>query len=132
MVCKLTCSVLKVELAGFRVVRGRNFCWKLFIFSLLSVSAFVALLPLFLTRTWSFGAAEEQCEEWTLEKLEKFYVDDDDWEYDDNAVNHLFPQHSNNVASLCVSVFCLLGWYFLSPHNTALAEDLDRSCKTAI
>ena len=132
MVCRLTCSVLKVELAGFRVVRGQNFWWKLFAFSLLSVSACVASLPLFVTRTWSFGAAEEQCEERLLERLKKKFVDDDDWEFDDNAVRYLFPQQSNNVAALCVSVFCLLGWYFLSSHNTALAEDLDRSCKTAI
>ena len=130
MVCRLTCSVLKVELAGFRVVRGQNFWWELFVFSLLSVSAFVVLLPLFLTRTWSFGAAEEQCEEWTW--LKKKFVDDDEWEFGDSVTHYLFPQHSNNVAALGVSVFCLLGWYFLSPHNTALAEDLDRSCKTAI
>jgi len=125
MVCKLTCSVLGIELAGFRTARGPHLWWKLFVFSLLSVSTFMALLPLFVTQTWSFGAAEEQCEDWTLKRLKE-------WDIDDYANDLLFPQHFNNVANLCVSVFCLLGWYFLSPHNTALAEDHDRTCKTAI
>ena len=131
---KLTCacSISNVELAGFRKVRSEGFRWKFFTWSLLATSMCVSLLPLFVTQTWSFGAAEEQCEEWAVE-LYEIYANTTDFGYgdiDDNADRQLFPVHTNNVASLWVSVACLLGWYFISPHNSAMAEGLDYPCET--
>ena len=133
------CSALSVELATFRKVRGNGFRWKLFTGLLLFTSVCISLLPLFSTQTWSFGAAEEKCEEWTVELFEIYAnttyrgVDRNLGDISDNAVRQIFPQHSNNVASLWISVVCLLGWFFLNPHNSStLAEDLDFSCEISI
>ena len=129
---KCCCSALSVELATFRKVRGNGFRWKLFTGLLLFTSVCMSLLPLFSTQTWSFGAAEEKCEERAVE-LYEIYANTTDNGYgdiNDSAARQLFPTHSNNVTSLWISVVCLLGWYFLSPHNsTTLAEDLDFPCE---
>jgi len=119
--------LLCVEIVAFRTVRGEGFWWKLCTSLLLSTSGCVALLPMFITQTWTFKEAEAICMQWTVEKLQTMDIGI----IEDNANRHLFPAHPNNVTALFISVICFLVWYFLSPHNvkhnSAVAENLDRT-----
>ena len=117
-----SCNALSVERVVHTKTRDKEFYWKTFVGTLVSMNIFVALLPLFVTETWSFGAANDVCRSWVEEWLMTVFMEDDPARDFDSAANRaLFPAHSYNVASQFVSLFGLLVWFFISPHNNSNA-----------
>jgi hypothetical protein len=133
-----TCSASSAaELWCFLAVRKETFRAKAFYASLAATTLFSALLPLVVTGTASFGAAQKGCYVKTVVRLEAHFlgVDSPDYDpgwtvegnFDDNAGWHLFPVHSFNTISTVVSLFGFGVWLFFSPHNSDVAQDLDRT-----
>ena len=130
-----TCSTpAAIELGWFLAVRKETFRVETLYACLAAITVCVALLPLTLTGTASFGAAREECYVKTVVRLKGLYLNidspkyDPNWREEDKATNHLFPTHSFNSMSTVVSLFGFGVWLFFSPHNSDAAQDLDRTC----
>ena len=121
------------ELACFLTTRSEAFHPKAFITGIIAITLCVFLLPLFVTGTWSCGAASSVCYDRTFERLNATYTDvesplyDPDWDMDDSANRHLFPVHLFNSTSTAVSLFGLCVWLFFSPHLSV--QNMDRTRK---
>ena len=95
----------------------------------------VVLLPLLVTLTTSYGAAREECHDYTIMwvNVTMFDVDSEfynpEWDMEGDALLDLFPTHLFNSISTVVSLFGVWVWLFFSPHMSNLARDLDRACK---
>jgi hypothetical protein len=102
----------------------------------------LALLPLILTGTASFGAAREECHAKTVARLKAKFLDFDSpqtmrpqlerpWgienDFGDTAGRWLLPVYSFNSISTVVSLFGFGAWLFFSPHDSDVAKDLDRA-----
>ena len=129
-----TCNAFPAfELACHVAIRKETFHAKTFYASLTAATLCVVLLPLFVTGTASYGAAGKVYYDRSFSRNVAFYLDEDspdykpDWEMDDQAVNHLFPQHLFNSLSTVVSLFGFGVWLFFSPHQSDVAKDLDRT-----
>ena len=129
-----TCAAFPaLERACHVAVRSENFHTKTFYASLVATNLCVVLLPLFVTNTASYGAAEQVCYDrlFSMESAKFLDVDSPDykpdWTFDDWATNHLFPQHLFNSLSTVVSLFGFGVWLFFSPHQSDVAKDLDRT-----
>jgi hypothetical protein len=127
-----TCSASAFELACYLIVRSETFYTKTFFACLYVTTLCVILLPLFVTNTASYGAADKVCHDWTVARanVTRFDVDsqlyDPEWDMDDFADWHLFPGHIFNSTSIGVSLFGFWVWLFFSPHSQK--QDLDRTC----
>ena len=119
------------ELACLLTTRSEAFHPKAFITGIIAITLCVFLLPLFVTGTWSYGAASTECYDRAFARLNATYFDveaqhyDPDWEMDDSASFHLFPVHLFNSTSMAVSLFGLCVWLFFSPHLSV--QDMDRT-----
>jgi hypothetical protein len=143
-----TCSASAFELALYLIVRGETFYKKTFFTCQCIATLLVALLPLFVTSTASYGAARKVCHDYTFMRLNatKFDVDsaqyDPEWDMEDSANFDLFPQHLLNSISTVVSLFGFWVWLFFSPHVSDVAQDrslrqqhkrdLDRTCTKSV
>ena len=137
--CRMSPSA--VELACYLAARKGAFRPKTSFACLATITSCVALLPLFVTGTASFGAATDECYARTLARTLAYRMDvdspghDPDWnEADnfadpDNALWHLFPVHLYNCSATAVSLFGVWVWLFFSPHTSDVAQDLDRTRK---
>jgi hypothetical protein len=133
-----TCSPSAIELGCFLVIRKDTFRAKIFYACLAAITLCLALFPLYVTGTASFGVAREVCHVKTVVKLKTTFLDADSPEYnskwteednfDDSADRHLFPVHYFNSISTVVSLLGFGVWLFFSPHNSDMAKDLDRTC----
>ena len=125
-----TCSASATELAVYLIVRGEAFYRKTFFTCQCVATLLGVLLPLFITNTPSHGAARKSCHDWTfmLNNATHWDVDSPDynpeWEMEDSATFHLFPQHLYNSISTVVSLFGFWVWIFFSPHMADVARDL--------
>jgi hypothetical protein len=115
-------------------MRSETFFTKTF-FACQSVATLcVILLPLFVTNTTSYGAARADCYDmsFALRNVTMFDVDapkyDPEWDMDDAADWRLFPVHLFNSIATVMSLFGFWVWLFLSPQNSDVARDLDRTC----
>jgi hypothetical protein len=123
------------ELTCHVTVRSETFHAKTFYAFLAATDLCVVLLPLFVTNSTSYGAAEKVCYDRSSSMFNVIFSDEDspkynpDWDMDDNAINHLFPQHMFNSLSTVVSLFGFGVWLFFSPHQSDVAKDLDRTRK---
>jgi hypothetical protein len=131
-----TCNVSALELTCCLIVRSERFYAKTF-FSCQSVATLcVVLLPLFVTKTASYGAASKACYDWSFSWRNETHFDvgsqknyDPEWDMDDSANWHLFPMHLFNSISTVMSLFGFGVWLFFSTHNSDVARDLDRTCR---
>jgi hypothetical protein len=109
-----TCfSLAAAELACYLVIRSPAFHAKTFCTSLVACTLFVVLLPLLVTGTSSYGAANEVCYDrfssvriaWHVDPESQYY--EPDWDVDAvDAANYLlFPVHLFNSISTAVSLF---------------------------
>jgi hypothetical protein len=132
-ICGALPASLRLEMACFVAVRSKTFHAMTFCASLAATNLFVVLLPLFVTNTASYGAAEKACYDRTFSRLNTIYLDENsprynpDWDMHDNADRHLFPLHLFNSLSTAVSLFGFGVWVFFSPHQSDVAKDLDRT-----
>jgi hypothetical protein len=130
-----TCSgaLPALELACHLIVRRRTFHARALYAFFAAITVCVVLLPLFLTDTASYGAAQKVCADRNLEKWNVIKLDvddprhDPDWEFDDNAAYNLLPQHLFHSISTLLSLFGFGVWLFFSPHQSDVAKDLDRT-----
>ena len=126
------------ELAWHVTFRGPTFYTKTFFTFLVAATICVDLLPLFMTGTSSYGAANKVCYDrfsllrtaWYADPESQYY--DSEWDVDakESATRYLFPVHLFNSISIGVSLFGFWVWLFFSPHKKSdAAQNLDRTCK---
>ena len=133
-----TCSASAFELVVYLTVRADAFYRKSFFACLSVVTVGIVLLPLFMTNTASYGAARKVCHDYTYMRINvtRWDIDsqvyDPEWDVEDNAVWHLFPQHLFNSISTVASLFGFWVWLFFSPHMSDVVRDLDRTCTNPI
>jgi hypothetical protein len=129
-----TCSASAFELAAYLTVRSEAFYKKSFFVCPSVATLCVVLLPLFITKTVSYGAARKACHDWSFEWKSVQYLDADnmdynpEWEMEDYASWDLLPSHLFNSISTVVSLFSFWVWLFFSPYMSDMARDLDRTC----
>jgi hypothetical protein len=130
-----TCSgaLPALELACHLIVRRRTFHARAFFAFLAATTVCIVLLPLFVTDTASYGAAQEVCFDRSFEKWNVIHLDVNhpryrpDWDMDEDATYHLLPQYIFHSVSTIVSLFGFGVWLFFSPHQSDVAKDLDRT-----
>jgi hypothetical protein len=119
------------ELTCLLTARSEAFHPRAFIAGIVAITLCVFLIPLFVTGTWSCGAASTVCYERTFALQNATFFDvesphyDPDWEMDDSASWYLFPAHLFNSTSTAASLFGLCVWLFFSPHLSV--KDMDRT-----
>jgi hypothetical protein len=122
-----------LELACHLAVRKRTFHARAFFAILAAITACSVVLPLFVTDTASHGAAKRVCHDRSLEKWNVMQLDVNhpwhrpDQDVDENANNHIFPQHIFHSVSTLVSLLGFGVWLFFSPHRSDVTKDLDRT-----
>jgi hypothetical protein len=103
-------ACIAFELALYHALRSKTFHIKKFA-ALLAIFTFcAALLPLFVAGTSSYSAARDICYDRTYTRYNATFTDKDspaydpEWNFDDVATRHLFPQHLFNTIATVVSL----------------------------
>jgi hypothetical protein len=122
-------SLLAIELVCYHTLRSKTFHTKTFAVFLATISCCIIMLPLFVTGTTSYGAAETACYDRAFLRHTATNIYQG-WSMDDNANWRLFPSHLFNCVATVVSLFAFGVWLFFSPHISDQGQNLDRKRTT--
>jgi hypothetical protein len=119
-----TCSTAlpALELVCHIIVRRRKFHARAFFAFLATITVCVVVLPLFVTDTVSYGAAQKVCFGRHFQKWNATFLDPDssryrpDWDMDEVDISSINPyklvQYANGCIFVCIFVACGASWSY--------------------